>query len=136
MRFTALALGALLALVTVNAVDAQYTLSVSGTGVSGTKLVFTTSGSVPNQNKVAFLGLSPLQGTTTFPLATMDLGWPIFASGMGSLRTGSKSHNITVPQLPVNFVMTWYAQSLVVTPAGAGYITEKTNVIPFQISGS
>ncbi len=136
MRFATLALGALLALTAVKTADAQYTLSVDGTGVSGTKLVFTTSGAVPSQNKVAFLGLSPLQGTTSFPIATMDLGWPIFASGMGSLRSGSKSHNITVPDLPPNFMMTWYAQSLVVTPAGAGYIVEKTNVIPFQISGS
>ena len=113
--------------------SAQYTLATSGTGQSGTKLTFTTSGPTTTLNKNAFLGLSPLQGQTQFPFVTIDLGWPIIAIGMGDIKAGTVSRAIVVPDLPPGFSIKMFAQSLVVTPAGGGYQVEKTPTIPFTI---
>jgi len=110
-------------------------LSVAGSGLPGTPLTFTVKGSsVPNQ--VAFLGISPLPGKTDFGFVVMDLAWPIFASGMGSLNKGEVKHQIVVPaSWPPFLTIPMYAQSVVVVPKGAGYQVVTTNVVKFLIKG-
>ena len=110
-------------------------LSVKGPGLPGSIYTFTVTDN-PDPNKVAFLALSPLPGKTEFPFITLDLAWPIFASGMGSLNSGSVSHKVTVPiDWPVFLTIPFYAQSVVVTPKGAGYQAVTTNVVKFMIRG-
>ena len=110
-------------------------LSVEGSGLPGTALTFTVkASSVPNQ--VAFLGVSPLPGKTDFGFLVMDLAWPIFASGMGSLNRGSVDHRIVVPaSWPTFLTVPMYAQSVVVVPRGAGYQVVTTNVVKFLVRG-
>lgn len=119
-------------------VSAQgFVLSVSGTGQSGNKLVFTTTPQGPvTVNKISFLGLSLTQGKTQFEFWDVDLGWPIIAMGMaGSLRNGPTTQQVLVPELPPGFTIPVYAQSLVVEPRGGGYQVETTNVVTAIIRG-
>ncbi len=120
------------------AIGAQgYDLSVTGSGQSGSTLVFTVKDNTgtPQPNQVAFLGISPLKGTTVFPFVTVDLGWPILAFGMGSLNHGPAKHKIKVPDLPPGFSFKMFAQSVIVTPRGGGHQATTSNVLEFFISG-
>jgi hypothetical protein len=111
------------------------TISVTGSGKAGGTLVFTVKVPKANQNQIAFFGISPGLGQVKFgEWLTMDLMWPILAAGMGSLKDGSASHNVKVPvDWPSNVVFTWYAQGVIVTPAGGGYIADTTKPVPFFI---
>ena len=127
----------LCALMTVPALgDTESTavISVSGTATAGGTLTFTVKKPAGTVNQIAFFGISPGLGKIEFPFVTMDLMWPIFAAGMGSLNKGSASHKLQVPKdWPTGFVIVWYAQGIVVTPKGGGYIAETTKPIPFTI---
>ncbi|MBN2492709.1 MAG: hypothetical protein JXQ29_17815 [Planctomycetes bacterium] len=130
------ATGFVVVLVLAGLVGAQDpVLSVQGSGLPGTPLIFTVTGS-SQVNQVAFLGVSPLPGSTNFGWVTMDLAWPIFASGMGSLNQGVVNHRIIVPaNWPAHLTIPMYAQSLVAIPKGAGYQYVKTNVVKFWVRG-
>lgn len=127
----------LCALMTVPALgdtESNAVISVSGTGTAGGTLTFTVTKPIGPVNQIAFFGISPGLGKVEFPLVTMDLMWPIFAAGMGSLNKGSASHKLQVPKdWPSGLVITWYTQGIVVTPAGGGYIAETTKPVPFLI---
>jgi hypothetical protein len=119
----------------VGATAGEYALSVTGSGNPGTPLNFTVKGP-SDPNAVAFLGISPLPGTTVFPFVTMDLAMPIWASGMGSLNDGKVSHKVVVPKdWPPFLTLPFYAQSVVVMPKGAGHQAVTTNVVKFLVTG-
>ena len=128
-------IAALLAVAAVGLNAQGYDLTVTGSGQSGSTLVFSVKDKtgVPQLNQVAFLGISALKGKTEFPFVTVDLGWPIFACGMGSLNHGPAKHRITVPELPIGFSLKMYAQSVIVTPKGGGYIATTSNVVEFVV---
>ncbi len=128
---------ALILLLAVTAAAQEHVLTVAGSGKPGTALKFTcTAKKLPNPNQVAFLGVSPLPGKTEFPFVTMNLAMPIWASGMGSLIKGSHSHKIMVPSnWPPALVIPFYAQSVIVTPKGGGYIAVVSNVVKFYVKG-
>ena len=133
MKLIRISLAALIVVFAASVATSQYTLATSGTGQSGTKLDFTTTGPASQQNKIAFLGISPLQGQVQFPFVTIDLGWPIIAIGMGNVSSGTITRPIVVPDLPPGFSIKMFAQSLIVRPAGGGYQVQKTPVVPFTI---
>ena len=128
---------ALVLLLAFTAAAQDHVLSVAGSGKPGTALKFTvTAKKIPTINQVAFLGISPLPGKTVFPFVTLDLAMPIWASGVGSLNKGSKSHKIQVPSAwPVGLVLPLYAQAVIVTPKGGGYIATVSNVVKFYVKG-
>ena len=126
---------ALILSLAVGAAAGEYSLSVTGSGHPGTALNFTVKGPA-NPHAVAFLGISPLPGTTVFPFVTMDLAMPIWASGMGALNDGKVSHKVMVPtNWPPFLTLPFYAQSVVVMPAGPGHQAVTTNVVKFLVTG-
>ncbi|MBN2490716.1 MAG: hypothetical protein JXQ29_07695 [Planctomycetes bacterium] len=134
MRFVAISLVIVLVLAGLGTAQ-DPVLSVAGSGLPGTPLIFTVTGSA-EVNQVAFLGISPLPGATSFGWVTMDLAWPILACGMGSLNQGFARHPVMVPKdWPPMLTIAMYAQALVVKPAGAGYQYVKTSVVMFWVRG-
>jgi hypothetical protein len=133
MKYLSLAPALLLAF-SVTASAGDEVLKVTGSGKPGTYLTFTVSTKTVEPHRIAFLGISPALGKTEFSFVTMDLAMPIWAMGMGSLGKGSVSRRVLVPGgWPPNQMITFYAQAVIVIPAGAGHTGYTTAVLPFVI---
>lgn len=110
-------------------------LSVTGPGTPGTSFTFTMTGANPDMH--AYWAWSPQLSQTSFGFMTLDIGFPMFAGGMGQIsQEGVATKQLLVPadlQPGLSFVL--YAQAVGMRNIGGGnYVAEVTNYVPFYVN--
>jgi hypothetical protein len=109
-------------------------LTVTGPGTPGTILTFTMTGANPDYH--AYYAWGPVLAKSNFGFMTLDLGYPMIASGMGPISDeGVASKRLAVPaDLDPGLYFVFYAQAVALRNTGGGnYVAEVSNYAPFVV---
>ena len=109
-------------------------LSVTGPGTPGTSFTFTMTGANPDMH--AYWAWSPVLAQSNFGFMTLDIGFPMLASGMGPIREeGVATKRLAIPSdFEPGLHLTFYAQAVAMhNLGGQQYVAEVSNYVPFVI---